>query len=201
MITEADMEAALNSAFAAVIGRVPTAEAPKVETPKRGRGSPKGCRDTEARKPRPGKPNHQRYFDCAAAGMSQADAARHLGVTRERVRQVANQYGITFGTSIVHVRAQLRREAVAHAAKVGLSGPAIAEVFGCHPSRASQLAKAAGIKLYRKTKGGLYDDALRQACADGLSTTEAAERLGMWQPHVSAAAKRLGLKFRDGRRS
>ena len=41
-------------------------------------------------------PSREQYERCAEAGMSQAMAARHLGVSREAVRLAANRYEIYF---------------------------------------------------------------------------------------------------------
>jgi DNA-binding CsgD family transcriptional regulator len=137
----------------------------------------------------------QKYRDCAARGLSQADTARELGVSREAVRLMANKHVIHFSR-----KSDVRRSFVAAAAEGGgLTRREIAEAIGLSLPRVSRLLPA-GHQVPRQPLPAPRGEQIAALAAQGLTVTEVARRLGISQVSVSAAKKRHGIVFlRDGR--
>ena len=136
------------------------------------------------------------YIRRAKAGMSQAEAARDMGVTREAVRQMAVKYNITFRDG----RGSDNEGKYLGLHDKGLANDEIANICGVSPSAVSLFFSARGIKRNSIARSK-YADELRRMEKEGYTTKEAANELGIRQPAASALCKRLGVKLADGRKS
>jgi len=123
----------------------------------------------------------------AAEGYSQAMTAELLGVTRERIRQIANRDGIEFLSGKTDWDF---RERVLELHALGLSPTQIARKIGRSQFFCRQAILAAGLKPNRaRTKG----DDLRDLLAQGMTLTEAARVLGWPVQRAHNEARRLGI--------
>lgn len=155
------------------------------------------------------KPGLDAYRHCAAQGMSQAECARCLGVSREAVRRMANRYGISFRKAapkdLKPVRAAVSAAMAAHGATVTDA----CEVLCSSPATVRNLAKDSGFEIAPgpwKPKSAPAMDALaekvRGLAADGMTVNQVAEALKVHQSYVSLVKARYGIAFlRDGRRA
>jgi DNA-binding CsgD family transcriptional regulator len=142
----------------------------------------------------------ERVAACAAEGLSQAATARRVGVSRQRVREVAQSAGIVFTTIEQGGRAAIPRERVAACAAEGLSQAETARRLGVSYSAISRIAKTEGLDFVPGTGGQRRIDPARLAAcaAEGMTRTEAARALGFSAAAITYAARRDGLRFRSG---
>jgi DNA-binding CsgD family transcriptional regulator len=141
-----------------------------------------------------------KYRDCAARGLSQAEAARELGVSREAVWLATKRYGIAFVSQAARVLAPARRAAVADLARRGMTNHEIAAEAGVGIVTAIKHRKAAGIPCNRKPQAHPVVNQIAALAADGLTVSEVAAALGIARSNVSWIKKRHGIRFlRDGR--
>ena len=137
--------------------------------------------------PRPQKAPPELVRALAAEGYSQTTAAIMLGVTRERIRQIANRDGIEFlsGKKDWGARDQI---AALHAE--GLTDREIAERMGREPATIWLMREDIGLpRNVRRTKRDELCDLLSQ----GLTLSEAARQLGWRTQNAWEVAKRRGI--------
>jgi DNA-binding CsgD family transcriptional regulator len=140
----------------------------------------------------------QKYRDCAARGLSQADTARELGVSREAVRLMTNRHGIKFPPTPRQVSAE--RAAIV-AAATDLTLGQVANILGVTRNTVCRLTPAElKHKRPRKPKPAPRAEQIASLAAQGLTAGEVAQRLGVPQSSVSRAKKQYGIVFLcDGR--
>ena len=86
---------------------------------------------------------HEKVRGLAARGLSQAEAARELGVSRQRVSQLAAQLGLTFGPSYPPVP----KAGLARLAKRGLTQTDAARELGVSKKRLRTVARKIGVSF------------------------------------------------------
>lgn len=124
----------------------------------------------------------------AAKGLSQAEAARKLGLSRQRVSQIAARLGLTFGRRVPPIPV----EQLNALAKKGLTKKEAARRLGVSSERVSKLAAELGIPFALAwsrpqapaTKLGRVVQAARLAC--GYSYPRLAEVSGLHRCHSRA---------------
>ena len=129
----------------------------------------------------------------AAKGLSKAEAARVLGVSRQRVSQLSAQLGLTFGPRYPPVPAERLKEL----AKSGLTKREVARRLGLSPERLRKIAADLGISFLpplRRPKAaatalGRVVQAARLAC--GYSFPRLAALSGLHRGHVMAIERGL----------
>ena len=144
--------------------------------------------------PRPFKAPPELVRALAAEGYSQATAAIKLGVSRERIRQIANRDGIEFlsGNKDWDARDQI---AALHAE--GLTDTEIAERMGRYQGHIRRMRLDMGLpRNVRRTKADELCDLLSQ----GLTLSEAARQLGWRTQNAWEVAKRRGITDYAGKR-
>lgn len=134
-----------------------------------------------------------RYRELAAQGYSQSTAATIMGVSRERVRQIANKHAIEFMSGRRGLDA---RDAVAELVEQGLTDQEIAARLGRSISVVGAFRRDMGMRSVRRYR---HVETLRALAAQGLSQSEAVRRSGVAQSHVSRMARQHGITFVDGR--
>lgn len=132
------------------------------------------------------------YRKRAAAGMTKAQAAADMGVAGGSVSYMSSRYGIEFADE---KQERIDRYVSLHAK--GLSNIEIAREMGVCPSAVTQIFKRLGI---RRNNWGNYEKhrkAVEQYAADGLTYTEAAERMGLTSKHVRTVCRVLGVALAE----
>ena len=131
---------------------------------------------------------HAKVRGLAAKGLSQAEAARKLGVSRQRVSQLAAQLSLTFGPSVPPISEEHLREL----AKRGLTQTEAAMQLGVSPDRVGRLRERLRLSFApfwsrpkaTATEVGRVLQAARLAC--GYSYTRLAALSGLDHTSVSA---------------
>lgn len=109
------------------------------------------------------------YEECAAAGMSKAETARHRGVTPAAVTRYAQKHGLKFRRAFDDTaRVRQYRECAAK----GMTQAETARELGVDPTAVCNMAKRAGIKF-----------------RDGK------RRPFMGYPSIAAAARAMGKNY------
>lgn len=135
--------------------------------------------------------------ELAAEGYSQATAALMVGVSRERIRQIANKHGIAFLPGEIDYDT---REKVAELHAKGMTASEISEAAGCQQYNVWNHLKALGLKPHKPPKHSKYEAAIRDMAAQGMTVGEVAQRLGIPQTNVSKIKRKFGIEFTvDGR--
>ena len=131
---------------------------------------------------------HEQVRGLAAKGLSQAEAARKLGVSRQRVSQLADQLRLTFGPSYPPVpKARLAR-----LAKKGLTQTDAARELGLSKRRLRATARQLGVSFApvwsrpRKPTTKLGGVLQRARLAFGYSYARLAALSGLDRVHVRA---------------
>ncbi len=137
----------------------------------------------------------QKYRDCAARGLSQAQTARELGVTRRAVQKIADRHGILFRSS-----AEARHLMIAALADDGaLTRREIADAVGLSLSHVYSLTSR-DKRIRRQPLPAPLAAQIAALAAGGMTASEVARHLGIPASTVSWAKKRFGIVFlRDGR--
>ena len=131
---------------------------------------------------------HEQVRGLAAKGLSQTEAARELGVSRQRVSQLAAQLGLTFGPSYPPVpKARLER-----LAKQGLTQTDAARELGVSQKRVHTLAAKVGVSfapVWSRPEAAVTElGRVLQAArlASGYSYSRVAALSGLHASHVRA---------------
>lgn len=140
-------------------------------------------------------PTIEQYRECSAKGLTEAETARELGVSREAVRQIKIRHKMPFYTE-----RGVRRGAVIDAHSKGLSTEEISKLLGISLGDAYRHQWLARLKPHFKPKSK-YLDALIAAERSGMSKAEFAREAGISYPYASNLCQRFDIKLRDGRRS
>lgn len=142
----------------------------------------------------------QAYADAAKLGLSEASAARALGVTREAVRQAAIRYRLSFVPMAGPKRRARTEELVMMGRKGGLDNGTIAKILGISTSTVSLTASRIGAPKVIKKQKSLRREQVSELAGKGLTVTEVAARLGIPASNVSMIKARYGILFhRDAR--
>ena len=131
---------------------------------------------------------HEEVRCLAAKGLCQAEAARELGVSRQRVSQLAAQLGLTFGPS----HPPVSEDRLAELVNKGLTQKQAARQLGASRMRVSKLAAKLGLSFPPKwsrpqtagTELGRSLQSARLAC--GYSSQRLATLSGLHEGHVGA---------------
>lgn len=146
----------------------------------------------------------ERLREIARPDMTQTEAAKIIGVTRERVRQLVNKHGIILSPTPREKAAALD-DAAATLAESGATVTEIAAATGVHRLTAYAALRRVGIKAKRPPgpNKGVYkhEAALIRAAALGMSQSDLARELGIAQPQISLLCKKTGIRLADGRRA
>lgn len=133
----------------------------------------------------------------ADEGYSQAVVAEMLGVSRERIRQIADRDGIDFlpGNADYDTR-----EKVAELHGRGLTDTEIAAEIGRDRQTAINFRRVLGLPVNKPPKRSKYEAAIREMAARGMTVGEVAVALGIPGPHVSMLKAKFNIPFiADGR--
>lgn len=137
-----------------------------------------------------------KYRACAEAGMSQGEAARTLGVSREAVRLMANKHSLPFPPTVFQRAAWLKAE-IREADRDTNTIHDLAAKLGCKPYTIRGLG---GTGFKKKARVPKRLAAIQELAAQGYTVTETAELLGMKQSNVSMLKTRFNIVFlRSGR--
>jgi predicted transcriptional regulator len=130
------------------------------------------------------------YERRARAGMTQAQAAKDMGVSKSAVNNMARTYGIKFPRpSDRYVK--LRDE--------GMSNSEIARACGVKPSAVTAYFKKNGIERNQRKPRSKHERTLRAAQKLGMSYREVADYLGLKSGYVKLVCKRIGIELADRR--
>ena len=133
-----------------------------------------------------------KYRACADAGMSQAEAASVLDVSREAVRQIADRHGIVFRDGKAST---IDAEAFGTLVGSGMSNKAAAAHFGVSASAIHFRAKRLGLKLRHSTATPLETiKRIIEMHDDGAKQTDIAAAFGVSQAQVSAVLIEAGRR-------
>ena len=132
----------------------------------------------------------------ASEGLSQATTAVALGVSRERIRQIANREGIDFLPGNVNWDL---REKVAGLNAQGICDREIAEQLR-EPYQNVRLTRIKlGLPYIKPAPRWKHESAVREMAANGMTVSEVAAALGIHQSDVSRNKAKFSVKFVDGR--
>jgi len=132
----------------------------------------------------------EQYRKLASDGHTKASASKIMGVSRERVRQIAIAHGIEFAkpkSSMPDRIFTLHSE--------GKTLVEIAAQVGCTYETAQVTVKRLGLVPNRPKFPSPRADQIRELAALGMTGTEVARNLGISTAQVSAAKKRYGIVF------
>ena len=172
---------------------------------KRGRGRPKGSKDTKPRLPR-GSVKYrekeetlswvvidpERYRTCASEGMTLSEAARFIGVSREAVRLAAIRLNLAFtrGKNLID------HDRLVEMVVEGKNAHEIATEVNCSVATVRNIAKVAGVKIPRKPKPEpARIEIIRSLAAIGLTATDIARRTGRFVSVVLRDKKNFNITF------
>ena len=142
------------------------------------------------------KVDPDRLAELAEGGFSQASAAAILGVSHERIRQIADRDGIEFITGKVD---HDLREKIEELHALGMTDAEIARDIGRAAKTIRYNRNALGLPGNKVRPSSKYEDRLRELAASGMSKAEAARDLGIAPSAVFKIAEKLGIAFIDGR--
>lgn len=134
----------------------------------------------------------EKYRACAEKGMTQAETARHLGVSKEAVRQAANRHGIEFecGRYVKYDAGQ-----IVELVEAGASTQQIASFLDCSRWAASRIAKSCGVtpRHGHALPKSTVDEVIRlhDLC---MTQKQIADRVGMHQTQVSEILRKNGIR-------
>lgn len=138
-----------------------------------------------------------KYRQCAAEGLSQATTATVMGVSRERVRQIANKHDIAFESGAIDYDLECD---VLNLHAEGLYDAEIARRLDRHPSTIAWVLKRNGLRGNKKPRTSKHEAAIRDLAAKGFTVKQVAAALEIHPSHVSKLKKRLNITFiADGR--
>lgn len=151
----------------------------------------------------------QRIAELAAKGLSQKDAAQTLGVSKQRVSQVAKKHGISFTKRPPpHVSQRIER---LQAECAGMTVAQAAQHLGVSPSMVRLDTKRSGFHglVSASTRRPRFERTERilecapALAAAGFSKSEAAHKIGVAPTELTHAMRRYApdVQWRDGRRS
>jgi transposase-like protein len=133
-------------------------------------------------------------------GLSMADTARAVGVSRQSVAQWAKYWGYKFRPDFQQCGANFIADMAQEAAKRGLLKSDLANVTGISFSRICAVVRRNGVAIKREPVPAPRAAQIRELAARGLTVSEVARELGIPQSDVSRAKKRWGIEFcRKGR--
>ena len=132
----------------------------------------------------------------ASEGLSQATTAVALGVSRERIRQIANREGIDFLPGNVNWDLH---EKVAELNAQGLCDRDIAEQLRESYQSVRFARIHSGLPYIKPAPRWKHESAIREMAAKGMTVGEVASALGISQPNVSRIKAKFNIKFVDGR--
>lgn len=136
--------------------------------------------------------------DFAAKGFSQADVAREVGISRERVRQLAAIHKITFKKG--HARPSLDAGGrLMDLHRQGLSPKKIAQIIGATSGGVRNHLILRGESPNRSERWAQFEASVAACAARGLSISETVREIDVCRNTVINVAARLGIKMTDGR--
>lgn len=133
----------------------------------------------------------------ADEGYSQITAAAMLGVSRERIRQIANRDGIEFLPGGIDYDT---RERVTELHGTGMADAEIAVAIGRDRQIVTSFRRTLGLPCNKSPKRSKYEAAIREMAARGMTVGEVASALGITKPYVSHIKAKFSIPFHaDGR--
>lgn len=135
------------------------------------------------------------WEECAAAGMTAKQAAKHRGTARSSAYKYARRSGLTFasGHEFGDYHRKVNPAEVQRLADEGYSQIVAASILGVRPERICQIAKGDGIEFM----SGRMDYDTRERVAElhgrGMTDTEIASEIGCYRQIAVNFRIRLGL--------
>mgnify|MGYP003442241313 CR=1 FL=1 len=139
------------------------------------------------------------YQSMAEGGKSQSEIAQALGVSRQAVHQVAKRHAIKMKSGIAPADTTYDAEVI-RLTGAGQTAMEIAETIGIYAGKVRLILARHCIKANKPAPRSKYEAAMRDLAASGCSLVDAARQLGIHQPGAHSLAKRLDIKFADGRK-
>ena len=139
------------------------------------------------------------YQSMAADGKSQSEIAQALGISRQAVNQFAARNKINTKSGILPADTTYDEDVI-RLTNSGKTAMEIAEKLSIYTGKVRIILARHGMRPNKPAPKSQYEIAMRGLAALGCSLADAARQLGIHQPAAHRIARRLDIKFADGRR-